>query len=192
LGLQEHIARSLYVAWRGFAGDAEALKFLEVSGRGVLRSFSALLFAAPGFFVIEWLQLDTPAFAWLRLPHYLGLFAAYALAWPTFTFLVLYFYEGLGPRENFLRFGTLYNWGRVYVVLLMLPAFVVAGFGLAGPPVTTVVFAVLLAAVLAYTFRLVRLTLGLPVLPSALLALFDLGLVTLFDALAFTAFGHPL
>jgi len=192
LNRQEHIARGLYVAWRAFAGDAEALKFLEASGRGVLRSFAALIFAAPAFFLIEWLQFHDEAFAWVGPLHYFGFFAAYALAWPVFTFAAFHFHHGLGPREDFLRFAALYNWGRVYVALVMLPAFALAGLGLAEGWVKATVYAVAIAAALAYAFAIVRLTLKLPVIPSALVALFDAALVTLFDALAFSAFGHPL
>ena len=192
VGLQEHIARSLYVAWRVFAGDASALKFLEVSGRGVLRSFSALLFAAPAFFLIEGVQLRGPDFAWVGAWHYFGLFAAYAAAWPLFALAAFYFHKGLGPAENFLRFASLYNWGRVYVLLLLLPAFALSGFGLVEGNLKAGAFGVSLAAALAYAFAIARMTLGLPVIPSALLVLLDAALATLLDALAFSAFGHPL
>lgn len=192
MGLQEHIARSLYAAWRAFAYDAGALRFLEASGRGVVRSFTALLFAAPLFFLIEWLQFRAGAFGWVGLWHYLGFFAAYALAWPLFTLAVFHFHQGLVPRENFLRFAGLYNWGRVYVLLLLLPAFALSGLGLADGNLKAGIFAVAVAAALAYQFAILRLALALPAFPSALLALFDAGLLTLADALAFGAFGHPL
>jgi len=60
--LPDHIARSLYVAFRFLFGDTASLKFLDASARGVLRSFTALLPALPLYFLITWLQLRQGGF----------------------------------------------------------------------------------------------------------------------------------
>lgn len=190
--LSEHIARSLFVAWRFLTGDAGEMKFLEVSGRGVLRSFTALAFAAPVFFIIQWLQFTAPGYGWINLLHYFALFGAYALAWAAFAFAVFHAHNLIGARPFFLRFITLYNWARIYVLLIMLPAFALSAAGVIEGGVKALVFAVSAAAALGYKYFITRMALAASVFHSVLFVLFDASLVMLFDALVFAAFGYPI
>lgn len=190
--LSEHIARSLFVAWRFLVGDSGEMKFLEVSGRGVVRSFAALAFAAPVFFIIQWLQFRAPGYGWVNLLHYFALFGAYVLAWLAFAFATFHAYNLIGARPFFLRFITLYNWARVYVLLIMLPAFALSAAGVIEGGVKALVFAVSAAGALGYKYFITRTALAASAFHSILFVMLDAVLVMLFDALAFSAFGQPI
>ena len=188
----EHIARSLFVAFRFLVGKKEALIFLETSGQGVIRSFLALLFALPLFILIQWLQFLAPGYEWVGFPHYIFLFLGYAVSWVFFAVSIFYAWSVIGPKASYRRFITLYNWARVYVLLLMLPAFVLTGFGLIEGTAKTLVFWMSLAIVLAYKYFITRVSLEANAFHAILFVFFDVLLVMLFDALMFNAFGHAV
>ena len=96
--LGEHMARGLFVAWSFLIGDKSQLKFMEMTEQGAVRSFAALSFAAPLFFLINWLQFRTPGFEWVTLIHIAALFAGYALAWVVFAGMIRFAYSVEGAR----------------------------------------------------------------------------------------------
>lgn len=183
--LGEHMARSLFVAWSFLTGDTKQLKFLEMSDKGVVRSFTALSFAAPMFFLINWLQFQAPGYEWVNIVHIALLFLGYAAGWVGFAAIARFAYSTVGPPENFLIYMPLYNWARVYVLLLVLPFFTLSGIGLITGTLKDVVFALTILFVILYKLRITRATLLMPAFPSVLFVLFDMTLLVLADALVF-------
>lgn len=189
--LSEHIARSLFVAFRFLIGDSPALKFMEVSGKSVLRSFSALIFAAPLYFLIQWLQFRGPDFELSGFLLIFGLFAGYAIAWVMFAYAIFYAWSIIGPRQNYLAFMPLYNWGRIFFLIIMLPSFALASFSVIEGTVAVVVWWVSLGLGLSYKFFITRRALGASVFHGILFVLFDVLLVLFVEALFMQAFGLP-
>jgi hypothetical protein len=189
--LPEHIARSLFVAYRFMIGDATALKFMEVSGRSVLRSFSALIFAAPIYILTQWLRFRGPDFEWTDFLLIFGLFAGYAFAWVMFAYAIFYAWLVIGPRHNYLVFMPLYNWGRIYFLIIMLPYFALGSFSVIAGTSAAIVWWVSLALGLSYKFYITRKALGANVFHGILFVLFDVLLVLFVEALFIQAFGLP-
>ncbi len=187
--LPDHIARSLYVAFRFLFGDTASLKFLEVSARGVLRSFKALLPALPLYFLITWLQLRSSGFEVFDFIYVAGLFVGYGLAWVAFAFSIFYAYSIVGPKQNFLVFMPLYNWARIYAMMIMAPYFALQSFGVIDGTVGFIVWWFSLALALSYKYRITRVVLQAPVVPAILFVLFDVLLVLFMYALLFEIFN---
>jgi len=189
--LSEHIGRSLYVAFRFLVGDTSALRIMEISARGVMRSFTALIFAAPAYFLIHWLQFRGPGFDLWTLAYIAGLFMIYAAAWVLFAYLLFHAWLFIGPRQNYLTFMPLYNWGRVFFLLIMLPFFALDSFGILGDKIILVVWLVSLALGLSYKYLITVKALGAPGFPAALFVIFDVLLVLFAELLFMQAFSLP-
>lgn len=187
--LGEHIARSMFVAIRFLIGDTSALKFLEVSGRSVLRSFSALIFALPVFFILTWLQFRPYGFELFDFVYIAALFAGYALAWVGFAVIIFYTWLTVGPRQNYLAFLPLYNWARIFAIMIMVPYFALRSFGVIDGVIDSIVLWFSLALALSYKYRITRVVLQAPAVPAVLFVIFDLLLILFMDALAFEIFG---
>ena len=194
MSLADHIARSLYVAFRFLFGDTASLKFLEVSGKSVLRSFSALLPALPLYVLITWLQLRQGGFEVTDFIYVAGLFVGYALAWVAYAYAIFYAYSIVGPKQNFLVFMPLYNWARVYVLLILLPYSALVSFGVISGTPGLIVLWVSIALALSYKYFITRTTLQVGMFHGILFVLFDAFLVTFIEELLFQllgAFGGP-
>ena len=189
--LPEHIVLSLFVAFRFLIGDSTALKFMEVSGRNVLRSFSALIFAAPLYVLIQWLQFRGPDFDLSGFLLIFGFFAGYAIAWIMFAYAIFYAWSIIGPRHNYLVFMPLYNWGRIFFMIIMLPYFALGSFSVIAGTAAVVVWWISLGLGLSYKFYITRKALGASVFHGILFVLFDVLLVFFVMALFMQAFGLP-
>ena len=189
MSLADHIARSLYVAFRFLFGDTASLKFLEVSGNSVLRSFIALLPALPLYVLITWLQLRQGGFEAFDFIYVMGLFVGYALGWVAYAYAIFYAYSIVGPKQNFLVFMPLYNWARVYVLLILLPYSVLASFGVISGTMGLIVLWISIALALSYKYFITRTTLGVSAFHGILFVLFDAFLITFIEELLFQLFG---
>lgn len=187
--LPDHIARSLYVAFRFLFGDTASLKFLEVSARGVMRSFTALLPALPLYFLITWLQLRQGGFEVFDFVYVAGLFVGYGLVWVAFAFSIFYAYSIVGPKQNFLVFMPLYNWARVYVLLILLPFVALSSFEIITGAVAFFVWWFSVALALSYKFFIIRTTLNVSIFHGILFVLYDAVLLTFIEELLFQLFG---
>jgi len=189
--LAEHIGRSLYVAFRFLVGDTSALKIMEISARGVMRSFIALIFAAPVYLLIHWLQYRGPDFDLWTLLYIFGLFATYAAAWVLYAYILFYAWLFIGPRQNYLTYMPLYNWGRIFFLLIMLPYFALESFGVIEGNIAFAIWWLSLALGLSYKFYITRKALEAPAFPAVLFVLFDTLLVLFVELLFIQAFGFP-
>ena len=189
--LTEHMGQSLYVAFRFLIGDASSLKYVESTGQGVLRSFSALMFAAPVYFLIHWLQFRGPDFDLWTVLFIGGLFAAYACAWVLFAYILFYVWPAIGPAQNYLSFMPLYNWGRVYFLLIMIPFFALDSFSFVEGNVIWGAWWVSLALGLSYKYYITLKALKSPAFPAVLFVLFDFLLVFFVEVLFIQAIPYP-
>lgn len=185
--LSEHMARGLFVAWSFLIGDKSQLKFLEMSEQSAVRSFAALSFAAPLFFLINWLQFRTAGFEWVNIIHIAALFIGYAIAWVVFAGMIRFAFSVVGPEKNYYIYLPLYNWARVYVLLLALPFFILISFDVVAGYAKDAAALATLVVIFGYKYRITRATLLMPVAHSVLFVLFDMVFVTLVDAVVFSA-----
>jgi len=187
--LKGHIATLLYVTWRFLLEGDKALKLLQPSGRTVIQSFSALLFAFPVFALVTWLQVRTPGWEGFGFFHILGLFIGYALAWVGYAFLIFHAWAVVGHRHDYLYFMPVYNWGRVFALIAVVPFFALESFGVITGNVEIAVMVFSLAAVLTWKLSIIRGTLGANLFHGILFVLFDVTMVMLFDALIYRLYS---
>lgn len=179
MDLKGHIATSIFAIWRFFFEGERVLKYLDASAKGVLRSFFALFFAAPIFFLIAWLQYRVPGLDASSLFLILGLFGGYGLAWAGFAFLIFHAQAVVGPRANYLFFMPLYNWGRIFCLIFMVPYFALSSFGIIEGDIEIGVLALSVAAILAYKLAIARAALGVNLFHGLVFVSFDILLVLL-------------
>jgi len=188
LDLKGHIATSLFAIWRFFFEGEKVLKYLDATAKGVFRSFFALFFAAPIFFLIAWLQFRGPGFDALSFPHILGLFVGYGVAWAGFAFLIFHAQGVVGPRANYLFFLPLYNWGRIFSLIFLLPYSALASFGVIDGDIKIGFLALSVAAILAYKLAIARAALGVNYFHGMVFVSFDILLTLLVGATVFEIF----
>lgn len=189
MDLKGHIATSLFALYRfPFEGEG-VLKYLDATAKGVFRSFYALLFCLPVFSLITWLQFQGPDFTWATPWHIPGLFGGYVLAAIGFAFLVFHAQGAVGPRQNYLYFLPLYNWGRVVALTLMVPYFLLEASGVLTGDFKIGVLALSLGAVLFYKLSIARAALGVNYFHGTIFVLFDILMIMLFDALIIRTYG---
>lgn len=182
MDLKGHIATSIFAIWRFFFEGEGVLKYLDATAKGVFRSFFALFFAAPVFFLIAWLQFSGPGSEALSFFHILGLFAGYGVVWAGYAFLIFHAQGVVGPRQNYLYFMPLYNWGRIFSLIFMIPYFFLASFGVIEGDIKIGVLALSLAAVLAYKLAIARAALGVNYFHGLVFVSFDILLTMLAGA----------
>ncbi len=189
MDLKGHIATSLFAAWRFLFEGEQVLKYLDASAKGVFRSFFALFFTLPVFFLLIWLQFHGPGFQWVTPWHILALFTGYGLSWALFAFLIFHAQGVVGPRQNFMVFLPLYNWGRFFCLLFLVPFALLERFGLIEGSIKMALFALLMAGVLVYKLAITRAALGVNLFHGLVFILFDVLLMALFAALILQAFA---
>jgi len=189
--LAEHMGQSLFVAFRFLIGDASYLKYVEPTGQGVLRSFSALMFAAPVYFLIHWLQFRGPTFDLMSLFYILGMFVTYAIAWVLFAYIFYYVWPTIGPAQNYLAYMQVYNWGRVFFLLIMVPFFALESFAIIEGSAVLIVWWISLALGLSYKYYITLKALKSPAFPAILFVLFDVLLVLFVEILFIQAISYP-
>lgn len=182
MDLKGHIATSIFATWRFFYEGEGVLKYLDATAKGVFRSFFALFFAAPVFFLIAWLQFGGPGLDASSFFLILGLFGGYGVAWAGYAFLIFHAQGVVGPRQNYLYFMPLYNWGRIICLIFMIPYFALASFGVIEGDLKIGVLALSLAAILAYKLAIARAALGVNYFHGLVFVSFDILLTMLMGA----------
>ena len=131
MGFGEHVARGLYAGWRAIVfWDVEGFKFLEFSGRAVFRSFAALLFASPIYFLTMYLEgLSETADGMHSTPDWV-LWIGYVVAWLVFAVAMFYLVRILNLGQHFIRFISGYHWARVFAIAMFLPYHILTEFRL--------------------------------------------------------------
>lgn len=178
--LGEHIARGLYVGWRFLRFDGAAARFIEVSGRGVLRSFAALFLAVP----LYWLGLYLPGAggsAGLGPGQQVLSVVGYILAWPVFAALMFYIARSLGLGARYPAFMTAYNWARVYAGLVSLPVLALLPLAVVPALAMDILLLAVLVYILSYKTFIMRKVLGAGMFHAVLAVAFDVLLFLLFE-----------
>jgi hypothetical protein len=178
----DEITRSLGGAWGLLQRDATGLRQFDASRSGLLRSFGAVLLAAPAFVIA--LAAERARFG-LLLPGStlfddpsLGLRLAlmFAAAWalpPIVAFLML---KPDMIAQKLATFTVACNWSAVLAAFFVaLPAFLLAR-GLATPPLTAVYLLAFVALIAHTRWFIARHALGLSGGLAAGLIAADLGL----------------
>ncbi|MEE8371495.1 MAG: hypothetical protein V3R73_05045, partial [Sphingomonadales bacterium] len=180
--LAEHMARGLFVGWQFLRFDPSAIKFLEMGGRGALRSFLALAFTLPIYALSVYLvglDVNTPRFAATPMA---ALLAGHILVVPLFAVVMFYLARMLGLGGRFTLFLSAYNWSRVYALLLLLPAEVLIGFRLFPSWADNLLLVATASAVIFYQSTVARVALNAGHFHGVLIAIFDWVLIFLVEA----------
>lgn len=173
VSLGEHIARYLYVGWRMLWFDKSSLRFMDVSGKAVLRSFLAILFVAPFYFLAQYFITLDPVMEDLGGAPFWTLFLGYIIAWPVFAFIVFHLSKVLDVGPYFIQFIPTYNWARVFSLIALLPAYALIGYRLIPSWSDNIVLIGTLLWVFCYQVFIIRHTLKATWFHAVLIAVFD-------------------
>ena len=186
--LAEHYIRGLYAGWRILWFDRSTIGFLETGGRSVLRSFMALGIAVPLYLLTIYLVgLDSNAPSMARAPAWL-LLVSYMAGWPIFGFLMFHLSGFLGVGQKFSGFITLFNWWRIYALLLVLPVNILMAYGLVPALGADVLLIATTGLVIVYKIFLVRVVLTTNYFQTALIVSLDIILFLILEDSILIAF----
>lgn len=125
------IFQALYGAWRLARLDRQAMRYFDLSHRGVLRSFWAAALCYPGFLALIYLRLDDKTLAQTGLgPIVIIESIGYVVGWTAFPLLIFAFCRRMGREEQGFEFITAYNWSQVLQTAFLL-VMALIGLGLA-------------------------------------------------------------
>jgi len=115
------IAQALFGAWRLALLDRGAMRYFDLSHRGVWRSFWAAALCYLPYLLLVVLRLDAETiarsgYAQIFLVESIG----YVVAWCGFPLLVLGFARMIGREEQGFDFIIAYNWGQVVQMALFV------------------------------------------------------------------------
>ncbi len=124
----EELAHALFGSWRFARLDRGAMRFFDLSHRGVWRSFWSAAICYPGFLILLWLRIDADALARAGLLEILLIESiGYVIAWCAFPLLILAFCKAIGREEKGFDFIVVYNWSQILqTALLLIVAFIVS------------------------------------------------------------------
>jgi hypothetical protein len=115
------MAQALYGSWRLAFLDRGAMRFFDLSHRGVWRSFWAAAICYPGFLILLMLRLDADTIARAGLFDILLIESiGYVVAWTAFPLLILAFCRAIGREEQGFDFIVAYNWSQILQTVLLL------------------------------------------------------------------------
>ncbi len=114
-------AQALYGTWRLALLDRGAMRYFDLSHRGVWRSFRAAALCYPLFLGLLLLRLDADTIERSGLPRILTVETiGYVIGWCAFPLLVLGFCRWIGREEQGFDFIVAYNWSQVLQTLVLL------------------------------------------------------------------------
>jgi hypothetical protein len=115
------ILQALYGAWRLARLDRQALRYFDLSHRGVWRSFWAAALCYPGFIALIFLRLDSDALGQTSIGHVLLVESiGYVIGWTAFPLAILAFCRWIGREEHGFDFIAAYNWSQVLQTLFLV------------------------------------------------------------------------
>ncbi len=124
------VIRSLNGVWLLARRDVGGYAYFNQTIEGFWRSFAAVLFIAPVYFVLSGAALELqPADQSTGEAtrdvgsYYFGTGVALILDWISFPIIVIFIARGFGLARNYVRFIIAYNWSSVLVfVVANVPA----------------------------------------------------------------------
>ncbi len=170
--------QALYGAWRLLRLDRQAMRYFDLSHRGVWRSFWAALYCYPGFLLLLWLRLDAETIAQSSLARiFLVETIGYVVAWCAFPLAAIGVCRWIGREEEGFEFITAYNWSQllqtaffVLIAAISLPLADSAALGLGR---------LALIAMLAYEWFIALVAIGAGGWIAAAMVLLDVALGSL-------------
>lgn len=182
-GLKE-ILISLYGAWRLACRDAGAIALFDASTDGVLRSFFAAVLVAPAYALMLAMRyaalLDPPPAIAFALSETI----AYVISWVAYPLIMASLTRALGRFGRWPLFVCAYNWSLVIQNALVLPFAILSTAGVFPPEVGELLWLPLLAALVAYSWFIVRAALGVTAVAAIGIVGLDFALSIVIDAVA--------
>ena len=118
------VAQALYGTWRFARLDRSALRYFDLSHRGVWLSFWSAALCYPGFLILLFLRVSADAIQRSGLMQIaLAETIGYIIAWCAFPLLVLGFTRWIGREQQGFDFIVAYNWSQA----LQTALFVIVG-----------------------------------------------------------------
>ena len=157
------VVQALYGTWRFARLDRSAMRFFDLSHRGVWLSFWSAVLCYPGFLILLFLRVNADAIERsgvieITLIETIG----YIVAWCAFPLVVLGFTRWLGREHQGFDFIVAYNWSQA----LQTTLFVIVGLinlvmmSPGDETSTDLITPVALIAVLAYEWFIALVAIG--------------------------------
>ncbi len=115
------VAQAFYGTWRFALLDRGAMRWFDLSHRGVWRSFWSAAICYPGFILLLLLRLDAQTVAQAGLFQiFLVETIGYVIAWTAFPLLIFGLCRKIGREERGFDFIVAYNWSQILQTLAFL------------------------------------------------------------------------
>ncbi len=170
------IQSALYGAWTLFKLDPRGLEFFEDSIPAFWRSFFAAVIVAPGFAILQVVDLvDTERSAGPLATLFVEL-TAYVVIWAGFPLALHYLCQGIDRQERFLRAVIALNWSVVIQIALTLPVHLIAASGILSPGFASLAILAVLVVTLFYEGFVARVALEVSPRLAALVVAIDVAI----------------
>jgi len=173
------VVQALYGTWRFARLDRSAMRFFDLSHRGVWRSFWAAVLCYPLYVILLLHRLDADTIAQSGFLHILIVETiGYVAGWAAFPLIVLGFCRWLGHEEKGFDFIVVYNWSQVLqTALFVLVALIIKP--MLPDELGQDVDLISDAAILAYEWFIALIVIGAGGWIAATIVLFDVILGTI-------------
>jgi|GEM_PF-3590468 len=126
------IFKSIWGAWCVLQFDRQALQYFQPTMDEFLKSFRALAFALPLYLIaLHFQNMVSLRYSGESFPMGLALID-YAIRWATYLVFAYVFARILNIGHNFLGFAIVFNWVKVWLVIVPLPILALGAYGLLG------------------------------------------------------------
>jgi len=157
----DEITRGLFGAVVLARGDTRALDFFDRTPDGALRSFYAAVVVLPLYAVMEALQLGGQSVA-AGAPRILVVeLLAYVIGWTAFPVAMIPLVKLIDRPERYFDFLPAYNWVSLVQMAVFFPVMLLTLSGALPPGIAGGLGWILTAALILYTWIVLRTTLGI-------------------------------
>lgn len=124
------IFKSIWGAWCVMQFDREALTYFEPTMDAFFKSFRALAFALPLYLIaLHFQNMVSLRYSGESFPMGLAL-VDYMIRWATYLVFAYVFARVLNIGHNFIGFAVVFNWVKVWLVIVPLPILALGAYGL--------------------------------------------------------------
>lgn len=192
----QEVLRSLQGAWLLARRDVAGYRYFNLTIEGFWRSFAAVLFIAPVFFLIETLEFN--ALSAERAENgaapdiagfYLRRTVLLALSWASFPLVMVLIARLFGVARGYVTFIIAFNWSSVLAEPMMMAPVLLYYMGLIGKTPTAGLSWVCFVLVVLYRWFVARTALETSGLVAGAVVLLEFTLAIAIARLGMVLFG---
>lgn len=154
------IFKSIWGAWCVMQFDRQALQHFEPTMDAFFKSFRALAFALPLYLIaLHFQNMISLRLSGESFPMALAL-VDYGIRWITYLLFAYGFARLLNIGHNFIGFAVVFNWVKVWLIVVPLPILALGAYGLLGDDAYGILILVLFLYMIGVQIFTLHLALG--------------------------------